>query len=275
MTVKCKNSFTLMRWVFFESRLFWTGRASRKDLANYFDISLERASAAISDYVKIAPDNAHYDPSAKVYRATKDFKPITISTSSEQVLGHLLLEDGFLDPMPVMARMPVPKRALPVDILRPLLSCIAEGHSVDILYRSMSSSQPKWRRITPQAFGHDGFRWHVRAYCSLRSSFRDFVLGRIIETGITKEPDASAENDNAWNEKVTIIIGPDKRLGESQKTAIEMDFGMENSEARFEVRKAMLFYVLKQLCLHRDDLGASPEEQQIRLVNSEIRDLLR
>ena len=40
---------------------------------------------------------------------------------------------------------------------------------------------PIWRRITPHAFGYDGFRWHVRAYCHLDNKFKDFLLPRILE----------------------------------------------------------------------------------------------
>ena len=148
-----KQGSKYLRLAFFEARLFWIGRASRKDLAEYLEISLERASAAIREYVKAAPDNAHYDPSDKVYRPTRDFKPIIINPSPDQVLGHLLLEDDFLDPMPEMLHLPVPQRSIPVDILRVLLSAIAEGQSLKINYLSMSRPNPMWRWITPHAFG--------------------------------------------------------------------------------------------------------------------------
>lgn len=275
MIVKITNKYP--RFSFFEARLFWLGRASRKDMAEYLGISLERASAAIREYLELAPDNAHYDPSDKVYKPTKDFEPIIINPSPDQVLGHLLLEDGFLSPMPEMLRLPVPKRALPTDTLRVLLSTMTECQSIDILYRSMSSSEPIWRRITPHAFGHDGFRWHVRAYCSLKNRFSDFVLGRIVETGERDDSRMEAEQDEMWNETASIRIGPHPGLNDNQRAAIEMDYGMENGEALFEVRKAMLFYALKQLNLHRDEkeqekMGIKPVEQQIVLLNGEVRE---
>lgn len=275
MTVKHNSKY--VRLVFFEARLFWLGRASRKDMANYLGISLERASAAIREYINLAPGNTHYDPSDKVYKPTKDFKPIIINPSPDQVLGHLLLEDGFLAPMPDMLRFPVPKRALPTDILRSLLSTMAENRSIDILYHSMSSPEPTWRRITPHAFGHDGFRWHVRAYCSLKDRFSDFVLGRIAETGERGAPGVKAEMDKKWNESVLIKIGPHPDLTDNQRVAIEMDYDMEKGETIFEVRRAMLFYALKQLNLHRHekDIGFKPIEQQIVLLNTEIREMIK
>lgn len=249
-------------------------------MAEYLDISLERASAAIREYLKLAPDNAHYDPSEKVYKPTKEFKPVVINPSPDQVLGHILLEDGFLSPLPEMARLPVPKRSIPTDILRSLLSAYAAGESIDILYRSMSSPEPTWRRITPHAFGHDGFRWHVRAFCSLREEFRDFVLGRIVETGNRGLSKIGDRTDEMWTETVTIRIGPHPGLKENQRIAIEMDYGMESGETLFEVRRAMLFYALKQLGLHRTEeeqemMGIQPIEQQIVLLNTDLLKLIR
>ncbi|CCH49339.1 conserved protein of unknown function [Pseudodesulfovibrio piezophilus C1TLV30] len=269
-----------MRLAFFEARLFWLGRASRKDMADYLGISLERASAAIREYVKLAPDNAHYDPSDKVYKPTKNFKPMIINPTPDQVLGHLLLEDGFLSPMPEMMRLPVPKRAIPTDILRTLLSTMADDQSIDILYRSMSSPEPTWRRITPHAFGHDGFRWHVRAYCSLRGEFRDFVLGRIVETGDRGYSKIEGQTDEEWDEILFVRIGSHPDLNENQRTAIEMDYGMEDGETVFEVRRSMLFYVLKQLGLHRTEeeqkkMEIPAYEQQVVLLNTGLLKLIR
>ncbi|WP_245549559.1 WYL domain-containing protein [Maridesulfovibrio hydrothermalis] len=248
-------------------------------MADYLDISLERASAAIKEYVKLAPNNAHYDPSAKVYKPTINFKPLIINPSPDQVLGHLLLEDGFLSPMPEMMRLPVPHRAIPTDILRVLLSTMAENQSIDILYRSMTSPKPTRRRITPHAFGNDGFRWHVRAYCSLREQFRDFVLGRIVETGERGPSKSEGLVDEKWDEIVFVRIGPHPELSENHKIAIEMDYDMEDGETVFEVRRAMLFYVLKQLGLHRTEeerkkMGIKPKEQQIVLINTGLLELI-
>ena len=269
MTMTIKQGSKFLRLAFFEARLFWLGRASRKDLAEYLEISLERASAAIREYVKMAPDNAHYDPSDKVYRPTKDFKPIIINPSPDQVLGHLLLEDGFLEPMPEMLHLPVPQRSIPVDILRTLLSTIAERQSLEINYLSMSRPEPIWRGITPHAFGTDGYRWHVRAFCHKDEAFKDFVLGRIIETGERGAALASPDQDADWHESVELRIGPDPRLEPGPRAAIERDFRMENGESMFTVRKAMRWYVAKQWNLDGVPFD-EPRRQQIVLLNPEV-----
>lgn len=267
MAVKLGSKY--LRLAFFEARLFWLGRASRKDLAEYLEISLERASAAIREYVQLAPDNAHYDPSGKVYRPTRDFKPVIINPSPDQVLGHLLLEDGFLDPMPEMLHLPVPHRSIPMDILRVLLSTIAEGQSLKINYLSMSRPEPMWRWISPHAFGTDGYRWHVRAFCHRDEGFKDFVLGRIVETAERGEPLATSAQDTNWRETIELRIAPDPRLDDGPRAAIERDFCMKNGEAVFTVRKAMSWYVAKQWNLDAAPFN-EPRRQQIVLLNPEV-----
>ena len=66
------------------------------------------------------------------------------------------------------------------------------GRSIEILYQSMNKVRPDpiWRRITPHAFGYDGFRWHSRAFCHLEHKFKDFLLPRILGVRIAGEPGA-------------------------------------------------------------------------------------
>jgi hypothetical protein len=86
--------------------------------------------------------------------------------------------------------------------------------------------------------------------------------------------------DEKWDETVFVRIGPHPNLNENQKSAIEMDYGMEDGEAVFEVRKAMLFYVLKQLGLHRTEeeqkkMGIPAVEQQVVLLNTGLLKVIR
>ncbi len=86
-------------------------------------------------------------------------------------------------PVPISAL--TPKRDIDIKVLRKILDATREGVSVEIFYQSMNQARPEpiWRRITPHAFGYDGFRWHVRAYCHLENKFKDFLLPRILEVG--------------------------------------------------------------------------------------------
>ena len=84
-----------MRWSarkrieFIEARLYWEKKISRKDLADFFDISIPQATKDIKEYSELAPENIIYDASAKQYVATKDFVPKMLEPSSEGYLARL------------------------------------------------------------------------------------------------------------------------------------------------------------------------------------------
>lgn len=62
-------------------------------------------------------------------------------------------------------------------------------------------------------------------------------------------------------------IVPHPGLSPQQKAVVESDFGMVAGEVLFPVRRACLFYVLRQLRLF--DESKKPAEQQIVLANKE------
>ena len=117
----------------------------------------------------------------------------------------------------------------------------------------MHSNRENWRTIVPRAFAHDGYRWHVRAWCTEDNAYKDFVLGRIARTkpaDVTIVPPA----DDEWDNYVTIRLRPHRSLGAAQRKAIEHDFGMKAGACAVKVRKAMLGYTLAYL-------GVSTEER--------------
>ena len=79
--------------------------------------------------------------------------------------------------------MPVPHRRVDVNVLRLILDAIRRHRALKVRYQSMNAARPEptWRWITPHAFGNDGLRWHVRAYCHIDKKFKDFLLSRCLE----------------------------------------------------------------------------------------------
>jgi predicted DNA-binding transcriptional regulator YafY len=126
---------------------------------------------------------------------------------------------------------------------------------------------PIWRRITPHAFGYDGFRWHTRAYCHLQNKFKDFLLPRILDVRNKDRPGAPAEQDWLWNNYFDVIIGPHPDLTESQKKVVAKDYGLEHGSDVLSVRYAMLFYVLKRLGLLGDAAKQNARTQHIVTLN--------
>ncbi|MDP6475054.1 MAG: WYL domain-containing protein, partial [Alphaproteobacteria bacterium] len=55
------------RFEFMEFRLFWEERLNRRDLMEFFEISVPQASMDLTRYQELAPGNIVYDKKAKCY----------------------------------------------------------------------------------------------------------------------------------------------------------------------------------------------------------------
>ncbi len=266
------------RLEFIDFRLRWEGRLNRSDLMSFFGISVPQSSLDIARYIELAPENLVYDRSSKVYVATPQFKPLFIANSSSQFLNELLaIESGLVEPessflgwRPSTALVPTPGRTLSPEILSGLLRAIRDKSSVEVLYQSMSKPEP-WRRVlTPHAFSHDGYRWHVRAFCQHRQQFLDFVVARMLEIEPSPIAGPTAEADRSWQELVEVVLAPHPKLSESTKKAIELDYGMVAGEARVLCKKALLFYFLNHLGLDTDADGEPPKQQIVLSNRAEV-----
>lgn len=262
------------RLEFIDFRLRWDGRLNRGDLIAFFGISVPQASKDIARYGEMAPRNLQYDASAKVYVATERFRPIFPTSSASRYLSDLLASEiGVLAPdasfvgwRPPVAYAPTPSRALDSQTLVLLLRAVRGGQGVRALYQSMSRPRAIRRSLTPHAFAHDGFRWHVRAYCHDREQFRDFVIARMLELEPAAPGGPGAEHDVKWNTSVELVLRPNPKLSTAHQKALELDYGMKDGQVTFSCRQALLFYVLKQLGLHEDAVER-PEAQQVVLKN--------
>lgn len=262
------------RLEFIEFRLFWEGGVNRADIIDMFDVSVPQASKDLTLYQERAPQNAIYDKSAKRYIASESFTPCFLKPDPDGYLSQLRsVADGILDRshawighFPSFGVTPSPARGIRAEVLRSVLSAIRQGEAVEIRYQSLSSSEPKWRWITPHALGFDGFRWHARAHCGVDRTFKDFLLSRILETRATKPGEIEPSADYDWHHEVTLEIGPHPGLSETQKKAIALDYGMRDGKVRLKVRKALLYYTLKRLGLDVDPNSRAPQDQQIILL---------
>lgn len=270
------------RLEFIDFRLQWDGRLNRSDLVDHFGISVPQASADIAAYIELAPDNLVYDRSARVYVASAHFSPVFPSTTAEQYLSDLLAlnakvlsrEGSFVGWAPSVAMAVSPARSVPPAILVGVVRAIRGRSAIHLLYQSMSRSEPSWRKVSPHALGHDGFRWHVRAFCHARGAFRDFVFARALEAREDGPTTIQSEDDLAWHTSVKLVLEPNSGLSASKRRVVELDYAMTNGQVTLETRQAMLYYVLQRLGLSRDG-GVRPEAQQIQLKNaSEVKAIL-
>jgi hypothetical protein len=266
------------RLEFIEFRLFWEGGVNRSDIIAMFDVSVPQASKDLTLYQERAPQNAVYDKSAKRYVASSQFTPIFLKPDPDGYLSRLRslaegladLGDSWIATPPETDIALTPRRKVDADVLKPVLQAVRENRSIEVYYQSMGSrrTDPTWRRMTPHAFGYDGFRWHVRAYCHIDEKYKDFLLPRILDVRHMDVPGPGGDQDALWKKTFDIEIGPHPRLTPSQRAVVAKDYGMTNERAVLSVRYAMLFYVLKRLGLLSDASQQNPRTQHIVALNA-------
>lgn len=272
-----------MRWgieqrlEFIEFRLFWEGSINRADIIDTFGVSVPQASKDLSLYQERAPGNMAYDTREKRYVAQPDFTLRYLEPDPYVYLSRLRsvsegrgnAQDLWLGMLPDSDVAITPRRDINIDVLRAVLGAVRDRKSIDILYQSMSPQRPDplWRRITPHAFGYDGFRWHCRAYCHIQHFFKDFLLPRILEVGQVHAPGASGSEDDLWHEFYDIEIIAHPGLTESQKIVVGKDYGFVSGKGAITVRCALLYYVLKRLGLLGAAEKESPQRQHIVALN--------
>jgi predicted DNA-binding transcriptional regulator YafY len=267
------------RLEFIEFRLFWEGGVRRADIINMFGVSVPQASKDLTLYQVRAPGNVEYDKSAKRYVASRDFQPKFLQPDSDTYLSRLRtlaeglakVSESWIGYRPDSDIALTPHREVEAKALRAVLDAMRDAESIEVLYQSMNSVRPDsvWRRISPHAFGFDGFRWHARAYCHIDGKFKDFLLPRILDVRSPGTGGASGKDDLHWNQHVAVEITPHPQLTDSQKKVVAKDYGMQDGKAVLSVRSAMLFYVLKRLGLLRDPEKEKPRAQHIVLLNKD------
>jgi hypothetical protein len=263
------------RLAFIEEQLFWIGSVNRTDLVRRFGVSMSQASVDIARYLAREAPGITYDKSEKRYVAGDNFRPVLAKPDAGRYLGELLLVDlgilsadaTLLGEVPSFDATPVPQRPVDPFVLRAVLRGIRERQALNILYQSMSRSEPARRTIEPHALAYDGFRWHMRAFDRETGEFRDFVLGRVSRAKPGDEAGSRSSDDIEWHSFVDLAIAPHPKLTSGQARAIAIDYGIRGASTTIRVRRALLFYALKRLGL---DIGSDvrpPNEQHIILLN--------
>lgn len=270
------------RLEFIDFRLRWERMVNRSDLIDFFRISPQQASADLARYAELAPGNLQYDKSLKTYRATVNFSPSASRHDAQSYLDEMAaLASGQLSPAasfigwrPACDVVRYPVRPIATDTLLRLLWSIRDGEELLVSYQSMRRPAPTLRWIAPHALASDGQRWHIRAWCGENRDFRDFVISRIQSMEGRRKASVSAASDEAWNDHKDVIVAPRGGLTEGQRRAIEADFGMSKGRLKLSCRKALVFYLLRQLQLDRLP-DQPPAAQPLELVNrTELADVI-
>lgn len=263
------------RLEFIEFRLYWDGRVNRSDLVDFFGISIPQASADLNHYQEVSKGNLDYDKSAKCYVAGRRFKPVFLDPSADVYLvqlrqlaaGLLTREESWVGEPPPFSVVPLLRRRLDSEMLRLILSAIRTRTVLEVNYQSFSTPSPKKRRLAPHAFGFDGYRWHIRAWCYSRSQFCDFVVARILDASPVGASEISPADDAGWSREVTLRLAPHPDMEPGPRRAIELDFGMENGVVEIATKACLAYYMIRQMGLDQEASVVSPKRQQLVLLN--------
>jgi hypothetical protein len=247
------------RLEFIEFRLYWEGGINRADIMEQFGVSVPQASKDLSLYEEKAPGNLVYDKSEKRYLAAERFRAVFLKPDADRYLTQLRTiadrtvtsQETWLSTSPIVDSTPIPHRRVDVEVLRSILEASRKNRALKIRYQSMNAARPEpmWRWISPHAFGNDGLRWHVRAYCHIEQKFKDFILSRCLDAKEDAEPGASADKDSYWHEIFNVVLAPNPKLSDEQQRVIAQDYSMTNRHITVPVRKALLYYFRKRLRL--------------------------
>lgn len=253
---------------FIDFRLLWDGKINRAELVEHFGISTQQASSDLARYAELAPDNLVYDKSAKVYRAGPGFKPLSPASDARHYLAQLMdMSSGtgsragsFVGWVPPSDVVHYPARPVDTRNLLGVLWAIRDREEIQITYQSMRRPAASAIWIAPHALGSDGLRWHVRAWSHADGEFRDIVLSRIQSISSVRKTEINPDADTLWSGYIDVVIRPRDGLTADQRRAVKVDYGMQKGRLVINCRKALVFYVLRQLHLDRPGTASVLEQ---------------
>jgi hypothetical protein len=241
------------RQLFIERLAWWKGVVNRGDVRDVFGISAAQASADLQGYQEANPTALSYNVRAKRYESGENMVCVMHVPRLEEAVSLFL---GVASPMAGGRPKVAPTHS--VDMIRPLAReadagverrvfvALDQKRRLRVKYWSVNSSRGSVREIAPHALGHDGCRWHVRAWCFENGGFRDFVLSRMEGADWPGELFTASVVDEDWERLETLTLRPHSGLNEDQRKGIIRDYGMKGGELKVKVRAAMKEYFLAQ-----------------------------
>jgi hypothetical protein len=239
------------RLLFIERLAWWKGVVNRGDVREVFGISAAQASADLQGYQEMNSSALAYNVRAKRYEAGEGMVCVMHEPRLEDAVS-IFLGVGT----PLLGMVGRPKVTATVDFFRPLVRevdagvqrrvflALDGGRRLRVKYWSVSSSRGSSREIAPHALAHDGYRWHVRAWCFENEEFRDFVLSRIEGAEWPGDLFTAPVVDMEWERVETVVLQPHSGLDEDQRKTMIRDYGMKGGKLKVKVRAAMKEYFL-------------------------------
>ena len=260
---------------FVERSAWWAGEVNRRDLMEVFGVSMAQASADLQTYMEMNDGALAYNKSRKCYEGQEGMGCVLHEPSLGEAVS-VFLEGGEVvrglgggaDDGGSVGRVVTPVREPRLAVARRVFLAVVRKQRVRVRYWSVNSGSAMWRWVVPHALAHDGYRWHARAWCETREGFRDFVLARMERAEWPKFGEGGAavelpERDAAWEEWETLSLRASSTLGETERKAIELDYGMKSGKLRYRVRKAMRQYAADHLRLKLEGMEELPVHLEV------------
>ena len=263
------------RLEFIEFRLYWTGRLNRTDLIQQFRISPPQASADISQYQSLAPQNLEYDNVRKGYVRARGFSPRLIEHAIDRYMMQLVgIERGWLratdtwlaDLLPIDVTS-LEHGSTDAGVLMAVLDAIRDALEIEVDYCSMTGSPATRRHIAPHAMGFAWGRWYVRAWSRDHNDFRDYALARIIGVFGAIERTVDPTGDLEWHHKIDLVLVPNPELDEDRQRAQRLEHNMVDGKLAVECRLSMAFYLMAEHKLDVEPGKLTPLQQPLILAN--------
>lgn len=263
------------RQMFIERLGWWRGTVNRGDLNDVFGISAAQASADIQSYIGMNPNALVYNLRSKRYEAQAG---MTCRLHKPRLEDAVRLFLGGDSPAMVSLQAPQPEdgvdvfrpltRKAPANVERRLFLALDQGLRLKVKYWSVNTASARKREIAPHALGHDGYRWHARAWCFENEDYRDFVVSRMESADWPTAKFPPPQPDEQWNTMERVVVRPHGSLSKAQKKAIEYDYGMTRARLEISVRSAMKEYLLAHLRIPVVGDDGKPRPSHLELVKS-------
>ena len=254
-----------MRLLHLERVAYWRGRLSRSDLTDTYDISSVQASNDIQNYLSLNPNALLYDLRKKRFFWNPKSKPVLQRPDFDEAVRTLLEGSGEAASIGgTCHRLNYPVRDAGEAVKRALMAAVMNQSALVIKYASVSSEAIAKRRIAPHAFGHDGFRWHARAWCFENHGYRDFVLSRVIAVMAEEALTETLPDDAEWNGTVTVTARLNPALPGDVKKSLRADYALaDNDRLHWPTKVSMAFYAKRYLTSLASEvtIGKPPQRQ--------------
>lgn len=228
-----------------ETILKWERQIENSRLRSIFGLTTVQASRMLAEFRQFYEDKLENYIGETVYRLAPKAKGLNDSTLDDYAqivmatdsLSRTIMHDGRLD---LSRNDPV--------VFAAIRKAALTGQGVVIRYASMTNPEPADRLVFPHAIVHAGRRWHARAWCEAKKSFRDFAIGRIYQAALVEEKGRYLrEEDEQWNTMVSVKLSPHRQLSAAQQRLISDENLAGEMQMTIELRQCLASYVIQDL----------------------------